>query len=380
MSKGGRYAKKKESRGGNTALIVTIVVLVLIVAVMVGLLVYKTALESIVIGPAPAPETTAPVVTEAPETKPAVETTEETTEATTVETEPPYQASGKDIINILIVGDSARKGETKEGAHLADTMILVTVNKKTKTMTLTSFLRDAYVQLPTFRTPSGKNRINVCYQLGYLWGDVGGAMQKVNECIKYNYGIEVDYDVEVDFDAFINVIDMLGGVTVELTEAEADYLTNKAKGYVYREISEGSQVLWGAEALAYARMRKAAGDSDSDIKRTARQRAVITSIVDSVRTKSFTELQQLINSVLPSITTNMTNDDILTCMWELLPLLPELKIESGTCPVDRLYWAKNIGDEEAPNWVLDFDRGQISRLMQEITEEPAVETATEPAK
>lgn len=374
MSKGGRYAKKNEHRGGSVVLVVIAVVLILAVAGSVGFLVYnKTAGKPQL----QVMETTAPIVTEAPEISQAVETTEETTEATTVVTEPPYQASGKSIINVLLIGQQSRAGED---ARTADTMILATVNKNTKTLTLTSFLRDAYVQLPAFRTPSGKQRINVCYHLGYLWGDTGGAMQKINECIKYNFGIEVDYDIEVSFDGFTDIIDMLGGVYVELTEAEADYL-NADTRYVRREMQPGPIVLEGAEALSYARMRKANGDGDSDIKRTIRQRAVITSVFESVKNLSFSELQNLVNTALPMITTNMTDDDILTCMWEILPLLPELKIETGTCPVETTY--KGVMMDIANNGqlasVLQFDRGQNTRLMQAITEEPAPETATEPS-
>lgn len=368
MSKGGRYAKHNDHRGGSVALIVLAVVLLVAAAGSIGFLIYnKTAKQTQL----QVMETTAPALTEVPEMTQA-ETTEETTEATTVVTEPPYQASGKSIINILLIGQQSRAGED---ARTADTMILATVNKNTKTLTLTSFLRDAYVQLPAFRTSSGKQRINVCYHLGYLWGDTGGAMQKINECIQYNFGIEVDYDVEVSFDGFTDIIDMLGGVYVELTEAESAYL-NADTRYVRREMQPGPIVLEGAEALSYARMRKANGDGDSDIKRTARQRAVIASVFESVKNLSFSELQNLVNTALPMITTNMTDDDILTCMWEILPLLPELKIETGTCPVETTY--KGVMMDIANNGqlasVLTFDRGQNTRLMQAITEEPVPET------
>ena len=96
-------------------------------------------------------------------------------------------------------------------------------------------------------------------------------MEMTNICLKDNFGIEVDYNVEVSFDSFIKMIDYIDGVDIDLTQAEADYL-NKDTLYVKRTIEPGVQRLQGMEALSYARMRKAAGDSESDIKRTERQR------------------------------------------------------------------------------------------------------------
>ena len=99
-------------------------------------------------------------------------------------------------------------------------------------MTLTSFMRDTYVKLPDYVDPNGrkytcgKNRINMAYHLGYLWGDVGGAMQMANECIYNNFGVEIDYDIEVNFDGFIDILNLLDGIEIEITEAEAEYLNN----------------------------------------------------------------------------------------------------------------------------------------------------------
>jgi len=223
MSKG-RYAKQGSGKGGIIALIVFAVMLLVVVAAMVGFLLFKPQDKPRM----QAPETTAPQVTQAA-TQAVTEapTTEPTTEPTTVPTTLPYQESGKDIINILLIGQQAREGEAESDQRMADTMILATVNKNTKTLYLHSFLRDTYVKLPDYKGHTcGKNRINVCYNLGYQWGGAGGAMEMTNQCLKENFGIEVDYDVEVSFQGFMDIIDMLGGVRVELTEAEAEYLNN----------------------------------------------------------------------------------------------------------------------------------------------------------
>lgn len=373
MSKGGRYSQHREKQPKRprstqqTVLTIVAVVLVLVIAALIGGIVYNTVMNRRK-EPTVQAQTSAPTEVADNTTEPT-ETAEATTEPTTVPTTLPYKESGMDIINILVVGQASRDGED---SRLADTMILATVNKNTKTLTLTSFMRDTYVDLPDYRDPSGKlhecgwNRINVAYHLGWTWGGTAAAMEMTNQCLLENFGIEVDYDIEVDFEAFINIINLLGGVKIDLTEAEADYLNNDGK--VWQEVEPGENWLDGDTALAYARMRKAAGDSDSDIKRTSRQRTMIQAVLNRVKDKGFSRLQELANEVLPSITTNMTNDQITTCIWEILPLLPELTVESGTCPVEGTYRGELIDLFGTQSSVLKFDAGQNKKLMMAITE------------
>ena len=103
------------------------------------------------------------------------------------------------IVNIMLIGQQARKNET---AKLSDTMILCTLNRETNTLTMTSFLRDLYIQLPNYKGMTcGENRINVCYNLGYKKaGDLGG-MEMLDMLILNNFGVEVDYNIEIDFNA-----------------------------------------------------------------------------------------------------------------------------------------------------------------------------------
>lgn len=372
MSKGGRYTSHsdhhaKRPRGGMVALVAVAVVLVVVLGVLIGGVVFgsrrsgEDALQA---------QTTAPAQTETT-AETADATTEATTEPTTVPTTLPYTESGLDVINILVVGQASRDGED---SRLADTMILATVNKNTKTLTLTSFLRDTYLKLPDYVDPSGqkhtcgKNRINVAYHLGWTWGGTGGAMEMTNQCLYENFGIEVDYDIEVDFEAFVKIINLIDGVTLELTEAEAEYLNNDSKVYQDDVIKAGTCWLDGDSALAYARMRKAAGDSDSDIKRTSRQRYLIEQIINQVKGLGFSKLQELAETVLPYITTNMTDDQITTCIWEILPLLPELTVETGTCPVDGSSWGEIIDLFGTQSSVLQFDEGQNRKYMTALTE------------
>lgn len=369
MSKGGRYSRRGGHGGhssGNGILIALIVVAVLLLVLIAGLIGFLFLNNSASLQTPTTAPTTSPVQTQvSPETTAIA--TEATTEPTTVPTTLPYKESGLDIINILVVGQAARDGEE---SRIADTMILATVNKNTKTLTLTSFLRDTFATLPNpkdLNSTYGRQRINLAYHLGWKAGGTALAMDTVNRCLYINFGINVDYDIEVDFRAVIDLVNLIGGVSIDLTEAEAEYLLNDDKVW-QEDIHAGRCWLDGDTALAYARMRKAEGDGDSDIKRTARQRNMIQAILTKLTKLSFSELQELANTALPMVTTNMTNDEITTCIWEILPLLPELKVETGTCPVETTYWGEIIELDGYPASVLKFDEGQNKKLMAPITE------------
>ena len=174
-----------------------------------------------------------------------------------------------------------------------------------------SILRDSFVKLPDYKGHQcGRAKFTVCYNLGYQWGGgTAGGMEMTNICLKDNFGIEVDYNVEVSFDSFIKMIDYIDGVDIDLTQAEADYL-NKDTLYVKRTIEPGVQRLQGMEALSYARMRKAAGDSESDIKRTERQRKVVEALLEKFRYRSIADLNKWIDILLPMVSTTMTPTDV----------------------------------------------------------------------
>ena len=369
-----KHKKKKRKSPVQIVLTVILVLVVAVVSAMIALAAYFYGMNRMYKAPvATAAPTDIVMQATEPEETDAGDEVEESTEAATVPTTLPYTESGKDIINVLVVGQSGRNGEQAEAAKYADTAMLFTVNKTTKTLTMTSFLRDAWVDLPDFVDASGKkhgcgwNRINTAYALGYLWGDTGGAMQMMNETIYNNFGIEVDYNVEVDFEGFISVIDSIGGVEIEINQAEADYL-NKDDLYVYEDVEPGKVKMNGMTALSYARMRKAAGDGESDIKRTARQRNLIVALLKQVAGMSFDELRWAAKYAMGFVTTNMTKANITTLLWEVLPLLPELQIQSGTCPVEETYWGEIVDFEGTPASVLKFSESQNKRLMREITE------------
>jgi len=215
------------------------------------------------------------------------------------------------LLNILLIGQDRREGEY--GRTRSDTMILVSVNMKTHQVSLTSFLRDLYVLLPGYTA----NRMNAAY--------VFGGYDLLEQVMLTNFGIHLDGYFEVDFSEFIKVIDAVGGVDIYLTEAEADIVGGGAV--------QGINHLNGRQALSYARIRKL----DSDFGRTERQRAVLTSLFNEVKEMPLNQILSLVDTVLPILTTNLTNIDIASYAAKFAPYITDIKISTHTVPSDGQY-------------------------------------------
>lgn len=245
-----------------------------------------------------------------------------------------------DIINILLIGQDTRNANQK---GLTDTLILCTINTQTKRLVMTSFLRDMWVQIPGKSGGTYGERINTAYPVG--------GLDRLLATLKLNFGVQVDHAVEIDFSGFRQVVDSLGGVEIELTAKEAKHM-NDQYGWGSR-LSEGLRNLNGEEALAYARIRSI----DSDIARSNRQRTVLMKLFEKVKTMSLLEANKLVNTVVPLITTDMTNSEIINYVVEMLPLLPELevitqRIPAGDATTDGYYNWANKGTEEEPKYVI----------------------------
>lgn len=218
------------------------------------------------------------------------------------------------VINILLVGqDSAGNARTH-----SDSMILCTIDPAKKTLTMTSFLRDMYMHIPGF----GKQRINVSYMVG--------GFPMLNDTLKENFGVVVDHNIEVDFKAFAKVIDVVGGVDINLTAKEANHL--RGQGFNLRE---GMNHMGGEAALAYARIRSI--DADGDFSRTKRQRTVMDSIISKVKNMDVSTMYTLVDSLIPMVVTDMSNSDILGYVAQLGPMLPQLTVVSQRVPADGTY-------------------------------------------
>ena len=225
------------------------------------------------------------------------------------------------ILNILLIGQDRRENQARQRS---DTMILCSVNLKEKKLVLTSFLRDTFVTIPSWEGVNyGSNRLNVCYPIG--------GMEMLDQCLTDNFGVVVDYNVEVDFFSFEKIVDIMGGVDIELTQDEATYLNYIAGLGNY--LQEGMNHLDGYMALEYSRIRKL----DSDFGRTDRQRKVLLALMENVKTLSLSEVVDIIVEVFPMITTDMSNGAIYNFAVKVLPVLSELQVTTQHIPADGTY-------------------------------------------
>lgn len=259
------------------------------------------------------------------------------------------------VINILLVGQDRRKGQVRQRS---DAMILCTINKEQKTLVMTSFMRDTWVKIPGHYD----ERLNVPYAIR------GGGFELLNETLEYNFGVSVDYNVEVDFAGFTKVIDKVGGVDVSLTSAEASFL-NKRYNW---NLKKGVNHLDGSQALSYSRIRKL----DSDFGRTQRQRTVLTSLFNKVSKMSVVKIYQVVNDILPTITTDMTDKQILALVGDLAPLLPELKLSAQRVPINNGYAFARIDGKS----VLYMSPENLEKNRQFLKETLGLDTLNTPAE
>lgn len=224
-------------------------------------------------------------------------------------------------VNILLIGQDRLPGETRARS---DAMILCSFDTASGQLTMTSFLRDLYVKIPGYR----QNRLNAAY--------AAGGMALLDQTLTENFGVRIDGNVEVDFNQFSQIIDLLGGVRLELRQDEASWL-NRDLG---TSLTEGSQTLTGTEALAYARIRKL--DADGDFSRTSRQRKVLTALIDAYKGTDLTTALSLLDQLLPLLTTDLTGQQIVKYAVQLLPMLATAQIETRHVPAPDTYSSVNI--------------------------------------
>lgn len=236
-----------------------------------------------------------------------------------LETAPPMEEKSENVVTILLLGADRRKNEPAR----TDTIILCTLNKTQNTITLTSLLRDMYVKIPGYKS----NRINAPY--------VFGGATLLEETLEYNFGIEIDGYVEVDFSHFAKLIDLLGGIELEVTGGISQFIYSESG----RVVKTGLQKLNGEEALHYARYR---GTAAGDLDRTNRQRVVLTTLLNEYKSKSLPELVGLLDDILPMVTTDLTQDEVLGYIKDFFPMLAGAEIVSMRIPAEGDYYQARI--------------------------------------
>lgn len=254
----------------------------------------------------------------------------------------PLICNTKYVKNYLLLAVDSRGKE----AGLSDSMILLSVNTKTGKIVLCSFMRDILAKYPTEPTSpvAGKyDKLNHAHSYG--------GPELTMAVLKETFNIEVSQYAKINFSAFRDMVDAMGGLDMNLSSAEVnainsilsetmqepannalkvtsrDMLTNKGAG-VYH--------LTGVQALSHARNRRVG----SDYARTQRQRDLIQAMAKKATTLSLSQLDNLLTTVLPLITTNIPKDTMKDMIGDL-PSYLTYEIQSTRVPGDGMFTEKN---------------------------------------
>lgn len=254
------------------------------------------------------------------------------------------------IKSILLIGQDKREGQSRQRS---DSMILATLDKDQKTISLTSFMRDLYVAIPGYSS----TRINAAYAYG--------GMDLLDETLTQNFGVEIDGNVEVDFEVFQVLVDKVGGIDLELTQAEADYICGRDQSVLYPQplrtdwdLQEGMNHLDGEQALIHARNRSI---GNSDYRRTERQQEVLMAAFEKVKDLSAFSIAGLVKDVLPLVTTDLSFTEIIGYAMDVMSIGTG-DIATYRIPEDGAYTPQTISGMQ----VLVPDLEQNRKYLQQV--------------
>ncbi len=254
-----------------------------------------------------------------------------------------------DTLNILLIGeDAAREGQNGR----SDTMMLAQIDPENGQVRLVSFLRDLYVPI----SGHGATRLNAAY--------VYGGEELLCQTLTHLFGVRIDRTAAVDFESMAALIDKMGGVELEITEAERKALNGilasycKERNLTARWVETSGLVrMSGLQALSYSRVRSL----DSDFMRVSRQQQVLTALLRQAAALDAISLAGLAVECMGSVETDLTLADLIG----LLPLLSQLEgLELRTARVPFDGTCRDVQVDGM--WVLDADIGQNARLLSEF--------------
>jgi LCP family protein required for cell wall assembly len=252
-------------------------------------------------------------------------------------------------------------------------MMIISVNTKDKTITMTSIMRDCYATFEDLNTPGWwwSDRINAAYWYG--------GVELTKSTIENYMNVKIDRYVLVNFNVFIDIVDALGGIEMDVTDDEANgypdadpygdntrgmqnpldeqnkYLHNK-KGTDYLP-SGGHYNLNGNQALAYARLRYV---GNADFERTERQREVIGKIIDKVKGSNPLVMNRFAKTTLSKLSTNMSRADMMLTAYKAVFSL-NYTVRSLRIPEEGVYSFGWHGDQST----LDVDLDACRTLLRQ---------------
>lgn len=287
---------------------------------------------------------------------------------------------GEDVgrVNLVLLGVPGGGGEV-DGPELTDTIMVVSLSLEDNRGLLFSLPRDLYVRIPGY----GNSKLNTVYKIGQSQEDAGG--ETISQVLGDILGLDIPYYLKIDFDGFEQLIDELGGVTIEVEkDLYDDQYPTPDKGYEVLDIKAGTYTMDGAMALKYARSRQ----STSDFDRASRQQKLIL----ATREKAFSlnllsqpsKALSIIDILSDSFKTNLNLNELkrlFSLIKDFDPTRLETKVfdDSPTgllysTRVDEVYVLRPVGDDYSVvvNYVDQIISGQASldELDSQVTVEP----------
>lgn len=237
----------------------------------------------------------------------------------------PVHAQEKAVRNILMIGTDHRD-ESWNGN--SDVMIVATINSDTKEIILTSFMRDLYADIPEY----GVHKLNYAF--------AAGGAETLEATLESNYDLHIDNYAVVDFESMADIVDILGGVELTVSDDECEMIN----GYLYSmDATEdslpggGTYVLNGNQAVAHMRDRYV---GNNDYERTQRQRDVLTALFEKIDEMGATEIAGLSRELLMDVEHDLNPLDVMELVKEL-PELADYDLVENRVPYDGLYTSQN---------------------------------------
>lgn len=259
----------------------------------------------------------------------------------------------EDWVNILLLGT-----DSSVSTHYANTdiMIVLSINSMAGQMKMTSILRDTMVEIPEHG------------QMGLRSACLYGGPELTINLINKNLGLNIEQYAMVDMKCLVDIVDMLGGLTLDISEAESKAIsklskmdTSEKSGYAEfaaGEVPAGEQVLLnGRQVLAYSRIRQ----NDSDYARAARQRTVLVKLASRLQQEDPFTLAAILTSMLDDVETNLGFDEIMGIASVGMTMSMD-SIADFRVPVDGTYDTGIVND----TWGIIADFEENARLLHEF--------------
>jgi len=288
------------------------------------------------------------------------------------------------VMNILLMGVDSISSDPQEilGRGGADTQIIVSINRDTGAIKMTSILRDSYVSIPGSKSKAkitsafvrGSNRAKKAG--GSVQDQIHGGAALCMRTVNSNFEMNIENYVAINFNGLASIIDALGGIDIELTSKEANFINNYLKehppAYDNREKGErvplekidGVQHLDGVQAVMYARIRKL----DNDFVRTDRQRHLLELLLQKVVAEmDISTLMDLIMIAVNYADTNMNGQTLFDLAFSVLPSLSGMQsgdslFEQMRIPMEKTYSYQTINGSS----VLSFNVKKQTKALHEF--------------